>query len=324
LGYIRIAIGSKMQLGERIGRRIKLQDLHILMMVVQAGSMRKAATLLNTSQPAISRSIAELEDAIGVRLLDRNPQGIEPTAYGRALLDGGATAFDELQQAVKNIEFLADPTAGDVRIGSIIPLASFVAAVVDRLSRLYPRIVFHIEAAQAETLRRVLSERDVDLLIAPRLNLLTDEQFGFETLYDHTFVVVAGANSPWAKRRKIELAELMDEPWALPPPDRALGPVYREGFRAAGLDYPRTTVVTVSPEVRISLLATGRFLTIFPAAVLEFPTRRAELTALSVELPVAPVPVGIVTLNNRTLSPVARLFIEHARVVAKPLAIRKR
>jgi DNA-binding transcriptional LysR family regulator len=309
-----------MQLGERIGRRMKLQDLHVLMIVVQAGSMRKAATLLNTSQPAISRSIAELEDAIGVRLLDRNPQGVEPTAYGRALLDGGTAAFDDLQQAVKNIEFLADPTAGDVRVGSIIPLAvSFVSAVVDKLSRRYPRIVFHVEATQIETLRRELSERNVDLLIAPRLELFSDEQFGFETLYEETFVVVVGINSPLAKRRRIELAELINEPWALPPPDRALGPIFREVFRAGGLDYPRTTVVTVSPEVRVSLLATGRFLSVFPAAA----SRRTDLKVLPVNLPMTPVPVGIVTLKNRTLSPVVQLFIEQAREVAKSLAKKK-
>src|SRR5262249_21394391 len=108
----------------RIGRRVKLHDLRILMAVVQAGSMNKAAALLNTSQPAISRSIAELEAAIGVCLLDRKRQGIEPTEYGRALLDSGAAIFDELHQGMQKIEFLADPTAGEVRIGSIIPLAA--------------------------------------------------------------------------------------------------------------------------------------------------------------------------------------------------------
>lgn len=313
-----------MQLSERIGRRIKLQDLHILMTVVQAGSMRKAATILNTTQPAISRSISELEDAIGVRLLDRNPQGVEPTTFGRALLDGGTAAFDDLQQAVKNIEFLADPTAGEVRIGSIIPLAAtFVSAVIDLLSRRYPRIVFHVETAQMETLRRELSARNIDLLVAPRLDLLKDELFDFESLYDHSFVIVAGANNRWAKRRTIELAELMNEPWALPPPERALGPIYRQIFHDSGLNYPHTAVVTMSPEIRISLLATGRFLTIFPASVLRFPTRRPEIKVLPVKILMAPVPVGIITLNNRMLSPVVQLFIDSAREVAKPLTNRK-
>src|SRR3954452_9353714 len=113
-----------MLLSDRVGRRMTLHDLHVLMVVAQDGSMNKAAALLNTTQPAISRSIGELERTIGVILFDRNPKGVEPTAYGRALLAGGTAVFDDLQQAVKNIEFLADPAAGDVRIGS----SGFIAA----------------------------------------------------------------------------------------------------------------------------------------------------------------------------------------------------
>ena len=144
-------MGAAMQLSDRIGRRMKLQDLHVLMTVVQAGSMGKAAERLNTVQPAISRSIAELEHALGVRLLDRHRQGVEPTEYGRALLDCGVAVFDDLRQGVKNIEFLADPAAGEVRIGSNPFLAgSFVSAVVDRLSQRHPRIVYHLMVAQPE------------------------------------------------------------------------------------------------------------------------------------------------------------------------------
>src|SRR5204862_7274253 len=107
-----------MQLSDRIERRMKLRDLHILMIVVQAGAMGKAAQRLNTTQPNISRSIADLEHALGVRLLDRHRQGIEPTEYGRALLDCGVAVSDDLRQGVKSIEFLASPAAGEARPGS--------------------------------------------------------------------------------------------------------------------------------------------------------------------------------------------------------------
>src|SRR3954471_17829924 len=158
-------MGAAMQLSDRVGRRMKLQDLHVLMTVVQAGSMGKAAHLLNTTQPNVSRSIADLEHALGVRLLDRHPQGVEATEYGRALLDCGVAAFDELRQGVKNIEFLANPATGELRIGSHHFLASsFVASVVDRLSRRYPRIVFHVLAAEHDVLQRQLSDRNIDLL----------------------------------------------------------------------------------------------------------------------------------------------------------------
>lgn len=313
-----------MQLSDRIGRRLKLQDLHVLMAVVQAGSMNKAAALLNTGQSAISRSIAELERTIGVRLLDRNSQGVEPTEYGRALIDGGAIVFDGLRQAVKNIEFLADPTAGELRIGCGPFLgAHFVSAVIDRLSGRYPRIVFHIVAGPLKALHGELSERNIDLLIEQTFSPLADEQLGFEILFYDSYVVVAGAQNPWVRRRRIELAELVEESWALPPPESPFGSVAVKAFSAGGLAYPRATVFTLSAEVRTNLLATGRFLTIFPTSVLRFLIRRVELKVLPVELPLARTPVGIVTLKNRTLSPIAWLFIEHAREVAKPLAKRK-
>jgi DNA-binding transcriptional LysR family regulator len=313
-----------MQVSDRIGRRMKLHDLHVLMAVVQAGSMNKAAALLNTGQSAISRSIAELEHAIGVRLVDRNPQGVEPTQCGRALLDGGAAVFDDLRQAVKNIEFFADPAAGEVRIGSSALLAaSFVSALVDRLSQRHPRIAFHLVTGHVEALHRELSGRNVDLLIVRRFGPIADERLDFEFLFDDSFVVAAGAQNPWVRRRKIELAELVNESWVLPPPGSVIASVVMEAFRAGGLDYPRTAVVTESSEVRTSLLATGRFITIFPASALRFPTRRPEIRVLPVKLPMARLPNGIVTLKNRTLSPVAQHFIEHAREVAKPLAKRK-
>jgi len=97
-----------------------------------------------------------------------------------------------------------------------------------------------------------------------------------------------------------------------------------EAFRSSGLDYPRTTVFVVPTEVRINQLMTGRYLTILADFALRFPARRSEIKVLPVELPLARVPVGIVTLKNRTLSPVARLFIDAAHDVAKPLAKGKR
>src|SRR5262245_43189089 len=180
-----------MQLSDRIGSRMKLQDLQVLLTVVQAGSMGKAAERLNTSQPNISRSVADLEHALGVRLLDRRRQGVEPTEYGRALVNCGMVVFDEVRQGVKTIDFLSNPIAGEVRIGSIPPLAaSFVSAVVDRLSRRFPRIVFHLVATQTEALQRALKERDVDLLIAQRYSVFEDDLLEFETLYDDSYGVV--------------------------------------------------------------------------------------------------------------------------------------
>jgi DNA-binding transcriptional LysR family regulator len=317
-------MGARMQLSDRIGSRMKVQDLHVLMTVVHAGSMGKAAKILNTTQPNISRSIGELEHTLGVRLLDRHRQGIEPTEYGRALLDCGAAVFDDLRQGVRNIAFLADPTAGELRIGTTTFLAaSFVSALVDRLSRRYPRIVFRLVTGYTETLHRQLAERRVDLLIIRGSGPIADPRYDFEFLFDDSYVVAAGAQNQWTRRRRIEIAELVNELWVLPPPDSVIGSIVRDAFQVSGLDYPQVSVVTDCPHMRISLLATGRFITIFPASAFRFLTKRSELKILPVDLPTARRPNGIVTLKNRALSPVAKLFIDCARQVAKPLASRK-
>jgi DNA-binding transcriptional LysR family regulator len=313
-----------MQIGDRIARRMKLHDLRILMTVVQAGSMNKAAGFLNMTQSAVSRSIAELERTVGVSLLDRTARGVEPTAYGRAMLECGVAVFDDLRQGAKKIEFLTDPAAGEVRIGCHPGVAaSFVPAVVDDVARRHPRIVFHLVVAEVGALHRELIERNVDLVITREFRPLSDERLSFEFLFDDPFVVVAGAQNPWVRRRRIVLAELLNESWALPSPETVFGSVVVEAFRSCGLDYPRTTVVTIPPDIRMSLLATGHFLTIFTASAFRFSIGRSELRVLPVELPMARVPSGIVTLKNRTLSPVAQLFVDAARKVAKPLAKRK-
>src|SRR5437764_4371667 len=122
-----------MNLDDRTLRRLKLSDLRIFHAILQRGGMAKAASDLNISQPAVSKAVAALEHTLGVRLLERHSRGVEATIYGRALLKGGIAVFDELQQSVKEIGFLADATAGELRIGCTEPLAAgFIPEIIDR------------------------------------------------------------------------------------------------------------------------------------------------------------------------------------------------
>jgi len=316
-----------MQWEDRIGRRLKLRDVHMLLAAVQCGSITKAAERLAISHPVVSKTIAELEHALGVRLLERSRQGVEPTPYGRAVLKHGIAAFDELRQCVKEIEFLSDPTSGEVRIGSILPLASsLVTAVMDRLSRRFPRIVFRLIAEDVGTLCRELADRNIDLFFALRAGPALDTRFDFELLHNETneaFVVAAGAQNPWARRRKVRLAELVNEQWVLPPPDSFIGSAFVDVFRTSGLEYPRATIISYPHDVRITMLETGRFLSMFLASILRFVNKDREIKALPVELPNNAVQMGIFTLKNRAVSPVAKLVIEQAREIARPLAKRR-
>src|SRR2546423_1276988 len=133
-----------MQWTDRIGRRVKLRHIHVLLAVAQSGSMARAAERLAISQPVVSKTIADLEHALGVRLLDRTSHGVEPTAYGLSFIHCGTAVFDELRRGVQEIEFLADPTVGEVRIGGGAVFTDvLVPAAIARLAARYPRIEFH-------------------------------------------------------------------------------------------------------------------------------------------------------------------------------------
>ncbi len=107
---------------DRVGSRLKLRDLRVFMAVANAGTMGRAAADLAVSQPVISKSIADLEDALGVRLFDRSRRGVELTSHGQSLRNSGIAVFDELRQSVSRLEALTDPTAGEIRIGTTVPL----------------------------------------------------------------------------------------------------------------------------------------------------------------------------------------------------------
>jgi DNA-binding transcriptional LysR family regulator len=303
---------------QRVGRRLKLRDLHILMEVVNAGSMGKAADRLNVSQPVVSKAVASLEHTLGVRLLDRSMQGVELTDYGRAALKCGVAVFDDLKKVIEEIEFIADPTVGTVRVGCTEPeFAGIVSAVIDRVSPRYPRIEFHLVRVGVTATHRELEARNVDLVIADD-RAVNEDIMDVEPLYAEPIVVAAGLRSPWARRRRIDLAELVDEPWMLPAPGGVARSVVMDAFRARGLRAPRTVVVA-SSNMRTALLASGHFITAVPGAMLRIGAARLSIKALPVSLPGRHRAVAIFTLKGRSLSPVAQLFIESAREIAKPL-----
>jgi DNA-binding transcriptional LysR family regulator len=305
----------------RIGRRVRLRDLHVLLTVVRWGSMARAANRLSVSQPAVSKSIADLEQTLGVRLLDRGPRGVEPTLYGRTLVQRGLAVFDELRQGVGEIEFLANSTSGEVRVGcheSLVP--ALLPGVIEQLHEKHPGVIVHIEQMSLPISIEVqqLRERHVDLIIGRGIFAIPEDDLQSEILFDEPFIVVAGVHSPWARRRKLELAELQEQKWILYPPEEAPGALIRQAFRDHGLEFPRARVTTMSYHLRDILLTTGDYLTVIPACMLSvLNAKRPTVKRLPVELGVQARSVAIFTLKNRTLNRVAELFLQCVRATGR-------
>jgi DNA-binding transcriptional LysR family regulator len=280
--------------------------------------MARAAKQLAISQPVVSRAIANLEGALGVRLFERSPAGVEPTVYGQALLKRGIAIFDDLAATVSEIEFLADPTAGELRIGATDAQAGFVATVIERLLQQFPRMTFTVaQAGSADLIDGSLRDRKIELVVGP-LPLPVDDR-GLDTtiVYHSAARILASKDNPWTRRRRIKLAELVDEPWCQPWPESHAASWFAKAFRTHGLPIPKSVVTTVSEQLRSRLIAGGRFLGMSSDAVLRFNPSRPSLRALPVEIMMPPCAIGITTLSRRAVSPIARRFIECAGTVAR-------
>src|SRR5215212_10732070 len=145
-----------MRWDDRIGRRLRLKDLHTLQIVAEVGSMAKASQHLALSQPAISKAISEMERTLGAPLLDRSSRGVALTEHGRVLIERTRIIFDEMKQGVEEIKHLNDPTQGEVRIGTIEPCSAVLSEIISQLTQRYPRITYQVTVGDSDMLVRKL------------------------------------------------------------------------------------------------------------------------------------------------------------------------
>jgi DNA-binding transcriptional LysR family regulator len=308
---------------QRVGRRLRFRDLEVFSAVVECGSMAKAAAHLGVTQPSVSEIVASLESAFQVRLLDRSPQGVVPTIYGQALLKRGLAALDELKQGLRDISFLTDSSGGEVRVGWPESFTEVLSGMVRAFCLEHPGIALRIDHLPAQTGELPeLQARKLDIALARSLPERFAADLNAEVLFDDPAVIAAGANSRWARRRRIELADLVDADWVATPRETLTTRLLEQAFQDKGLPAPKLRVTTFSVQLRARLLVEGEFLACMPRSLLQVKVDGVGLRTLPVKLAPHTFPVAIVTVKNRTLTPVVELFVERLRAFVKSGAAR--
>jgi len=308
------------------GRRISLRDLAIFRATAELGSMSKAAVHLRIAQPTVSEAIANLERIFSVALLDRMPHGVELTVYGAALLNRSVAAFDELKQSASDIAFLAGSQEGELRIGHQESLSpSLLAPAARKFSDRYPGVVLHIDELPYQELQIAeLRARKYDCMLALLSRPVAEDDLNVETLFNDRLGIAVDLNSRWARRRSIDLARLVDEPWILTAPGTWNYGRLEEAFRARGLGLPRTRLSTMSYLMRAHVIAGSDYIAAFNRSSLEIIAKPNGLKILNVDLNDPPWPAVLITLKHRTLSPVAERFLAVVREVAKGINVSPR
>lgn len=301
----------------RIGGKLKLRDLHVFLAVADHGNMAKAAQALAISRPVVSKTIAEMEQSLGVSLFDRSKHGVRATVFGRALEKRGLAIFDDLKQSVDELRFMSDPGSGEVRVGCTeIMAAGLVAAAIDQMSARYPRMAFLMEVGSAATRLDLLRHRRCEVVIGRHRVTDADGDLAVEPLFYERLFIAAGPKSGLLRRRSLSLADLANEAWILTRDEVGDHSPLAEAYRTAKLARPKPRVVSDSLNLRKGLLPTGRFISTIPGSILPF-APPAEMKPLRIKLPRWQYPIAMIALKNTVLTPAARLFAERVRDLSR-------
>lgn len=304
-----------------IARSLKLKDLHTLVAVVEAGGMTKAAHRLYTAQSAVSKSIANLELALDKPLLDRSRRGTVLTSYGRVVFECASSIAECLRNGLNELEGLDDPATGEVRIAASEPAAaSMVLTLISEFSRKSPKTRYILDTGFPAEICEKLRARQLDFAITQIFPELALDGLQVEELQDDPIVVVCGSSSGLARRRNLQIADLEDARWVLPPASSFIAGQVRRAFEQVGKTAPHATVTTHSAFLRLLAAADGEFVTVVPKRMLVGSARRIPVKALPIELQSGTRPLCLLRRKKDVLSAPAQSFM----VALKKLALASR
>ncbi|MEU5883912.1 LysR substrate-binding domain-containing protein [Spirillospora sp. NPDC047279] len=297
--------------------RLKLRHLVLVVAVADEGSVLRAAEHLRLAQPAVTRSLREVEHVLGVELFTRGPRGMTPTLFGEAFIEHARAVLAELRRAGERISGLADGEVGTVTIGTLLAGSNvLLPRAIATLKKARPGITVIVQEATFDAQVPRLLEGEIDLILG-RLNPIGDLH-GLRqiTLYAEPIRLVARRDHPARARPCLGLEDLLDYPWVLPLEQTALRHELEQIFRSEGLSLPSNLVECTSILTVRTLVRDADMIAALPELVARTDTDLAPLP-----VPLEPVrrQVGVTLPGKRPLTPSARLMLDHLRAQAAEL-----
>jgi LysR family transcriptional regulator of abg operon len=251
--------------------KLRFSHLRLLVAIEAGGSLRAAAQELNLTQPALSKTLKELEGALGLPLFVRTPKGLRLTAQCRVLTRGAAVLMRELMHVMDETRAAAAEPVAILRVGAppFVALGYAPRLLKAMLAKSSP-VQIELHEGNSPHLLDSLLEGQLDALIGTYSRQMQDpgrmHGFRYEKLYDETYDVIVGTAHPLVRRRNVGWADLLGEAWILPPREALIRDITDAAFLRAGVIPPVPKITSSSPLTNISLAATGLGLTVVPSS----------------------------------------------------------
>jgi len=290
-----------------------MRQLRHLLAAAEHGNMLRAAGFVHISQPALSKSIQNLEAELGVQLLDRGPRGVTPTIYGAALLKHARLLLNEGEQAVAEIGAIKDGHLGHLRLGVANFAIHFLPAVLAKLLASQPGLSFDIVDGAYEGLTALVREGALDAVVSGFPPLHRAEDLVHEALTTTEFVRVCRADYRPYQESQVPLATLAKARWIIPNRPQAIIDLWELSFRNARLAPPKPALESASMMFIKTMLMQGQFLTVLPSGIVEPEVNSGDLTANAIDDPFATVTEGIIYRAGGVHPPALFALIEAIR-----------
>jgi LysR family pca operon transcriptional activator len=299
--------------------RIRMRQLNYFVESARNGSMYKASEMMNVSQPAVTKAINELENSLGVKLFERSKKGVDLTIYGEAFYQHATAAIANIADGYNHIDEIRNAERGHVVVGSLAwGYSKIVSMAIARLKRELPKVVVTVKTGMNADLLPDVALGDVDMVIGRRGESSDMVGLVHDVLFHASLMLVVSPGHPLTKRNKLELADLVDESWLIPPANTAPRRTMDELFHEHNVPFPQNYVEGGSVQFFLDMIDDGRAIAALPNNLIMEELQQGRLIKLDIELNDSIGPVGISRRENSELSrPAGQLVLELRRAAAK-------
>ncbi|MBP2303587.1 LysR substrate-binding domain-containing protein [Azospirillum picis] len=299
--------------------RLKLRHMQLFLALDEHRNLHRAAASLNLSQPAASKLLGDLEDALGVMLFERHTRGVEPNWYGALMIRHARMILSELKEVGEELNALQAGHSGRVVVGTVsAPAVEFVTEAIDRVQRDHPRLRIGVEVENSDVLLDHVQHGRLDFALARPSKAQDPSIFEYEEVGEEALSFIVRDGHPLCGLgRPVALDDLLDARWALPPRGTLLRDRVDAMFRAAGLPEPRRVVESASPVFLMAMAARTESLTVLTSALGDIVRAPGTFTVLPFGTAFAVEPYGIVRLRERPLSPGAATLLDALRTAMR-------
>jgi DNA-binding transcriptional LysR family regulator len=301
-----------------ITRKFRLRHVELIAELHDCRSILKAARRLSLTQPTVTKALRDVESTLGVKLFERSNRGLEPTAYGEIFARHAKIVLAQLRHAAEELESLRAGYSGKVTVGTLLAAsASILPDAIAMLKTQRPAVAISVAVGTYDILMPSLLVGDLDMVLGRLPEEGRSRALVYEEFYVEPICVVARRAHPLARKRRLALRELANEPWILPLPETALRRQIERAFVEAGAPLPRNVIESVSILTNRALLRKSDCIGVMPYHVALDDVEQGLLAILPVKLKSIETPVGAILRAPGKLPPAAAALLDCLRLAGR-------